>query len=150
MNVAREAAKYSFPGITHISEDILTINKLFVYGTYNHTKIVSMIRKYHYHKLQTNHWHREEEPHNNHETPGRQTKQATSSLVPIEMIAKLEWIQSNAQQIIEQLQNPTINSKSTTTVHVCKKCFLFSVLLARLARVFFVSIRPLEVGVSCL
>ena len=27
----------------------------------------SMIRKYH--KLQTNPWHREEEPHNNHETP---------------------------------------------------------------------------------
>ena len=31
-----------------------------------------MIRKYHNHKLQTNPWHREEEPHNNHETPGRQ------------------------------------------------------------------------------
>ena len=29
-----------------------------------------MIRKYHDHKLQTNPWHREEEPHNNHETPG--------------------------------------------------------------------------------
>ena len=35
-----------------------------------------MIRKYHNHKLQTNHWHREEEPLNNHETPGRQTKQS--------------------------------------------------------------------------
>ena len=33
------------------------------------TKIVSMIRKYHNHKLQTNPWHREEEPHNSHETP---------------------------------------------------------------------------------
>ena len=32
-----------------------------------------MIRKYHNHKLQTKPWHREEEPHNNHETPGRQT-----------------------------------------------------------------------------
>ena len=32
-------------------------------------KIVSMIRKYHNHKLQKNPWHREEEPHNNHETP---------------------------------------------------------------------------------
>ena len=40
------------------------------------TKIVSMIRKYHNHKLQTNPWHREEEPHNNHETPGRQIKQS--------------------------------------------------------------------------
>ena len=44
---------------------------------------------------------------------------ATSSLFPIEMIAKLEWTQSNAQQNIEQLQNPsmaeTINNESTTT-----------------------------------
>ena len=49
------------------------------------------------------------------------TKQikATSSLLPIKMIAKLEWTQSNAQQNIEQLQNPTmgvtINNGSTTT-----------------------------------
>ena len=43
---------------------------------------------------------------------------ATSSLFLIKMIAKLEWTQSNAQQNIEQLQNPTmgvtINSESTT------------------------------------
>ena len=32
-----------------------------------------MIRKYYNHTLQTNPWHREEEPHNNHEVPGRQT-----------------------------------------------------------------------------
>ena len=35
------------------------------------------------------------------------------------MIAKLEWTQSNAQQNIEQLQNPTmgetINNELTTT-----------------------------------
>ena len=35
-----------------------------------------MIRKYHNHKLQTNPWHREKEPQNNHETPGRQSKQS--------------------------------------------------------------------------
>ena len=35
-----------------------------------------MIRKYHNLKLQTNPWHREDEPHNNHQTPGRQTKQS--------------------------------------------------------------------------
>ena len=44
---------------------------------------------------------------------------ATSSLFPIKIIAKLEWTQSNAQQNIEQLQNPTmgatINNESTTT-----------------------------------
>ena len=39
-------------------------------------KIVSMIRKYHNHKLQTTPWHREEEPLNHHETPGRQIKQS--------------------------------------------------------------------------
>ena len=61
--------------------------------------------------------------------PGRATQQseryqedkqskATSSLFPIEMIAKLEWTQNNAQPNIEQLQNPTmgvINSNRTTT-----------------------------------
>ena len=81
-------------------------------------KIVSMIRKYHKHKLQTNPWYREEDPHNIDDTPGRQSK-ATSSLFPIKMIAKLEWTQSNAQQNIERLQNPTmgvlINNESTTT-----------------------------------
>ena len=35
-----------------------------------------MIKKYHNHKLHTNPWHREEEPHYNHETRGRQTKQS--------------------------------------------------------------------------
>ena len=38
------------------------------------SKIVSMIRKYHNHKPKTNPWHHEEEPHNHHESPGRQTK----------------------------------------------------------------------------
>ena len=41
-----------------------------------------MIRKYHNHKLLTNPWHREEEPHNNHETPGRQTKQSNQLSLP--------------------------------------------------------------------
>ena len=44
---------------------------------------------------------------------------ATNSLFPIKMIAKLEWTQRNAQQNIEQLQNPTmevtINNEPTTT-----------------------------------
>ena len=35
-----------------------------------------MIRKYHDDKLQINQRHREEEPHNNHETSGRKTKQS--------------------------------------------------------------------------
>ena len=64
-----------------------------------------MIRKYHNHKLQTNPWHREEEPHNNHEAPGRHTKQSNQLSLSL--------------QNIDQLQNPTmgvtINNKSTTT-----------------------------------
>ena len=46
---------------------------------------------YHNHKLQTNGWHHEEEPHNNHETPGRQQNKATSSLFSIKLIEILEW-----------------------------------------------------------
>ena len=42
-----------------------------------------MIRKYNNHKLQTNPWHRKEEPHNNHETPGRQTKPSNQLSLPI-------------------------------------------------------------------
>ena len=41
-----------------------------------------MIRKYHNHKLQTNPWHRAEEPHTNHETPGKQTKQSNQLSLP--------------------------------------------------------------------
>ena len=35
-------------------------------------------------------------------------RKATRSLFPIELIAKLEWLQRNAQHNIEQLQNPTM------------------------------------------
>ena len=41
-----------------------------------------MIRKYHNYKLQTNPWDREEEPNNNHETPGRQTRQSNQLSFP--------------------------------------------------------------------
>ena len=45
-------------------------------------KIVSMIRNYTYHKPQTTPWHREEEPSNHHETPGRQIKQSNQLSLP--------------------------------------------------------------------
>ena len=58
-------------------------------------------------------YNHEEEPHHNYETPERQTKQS-------KMIAKLERTQSNEQQNIEQLQNPTmgvtINNNRTTAL----------------------------------
>ena len=53
-----------------------------------------MIRKYHNHKLQTNPWQRKEEPHNNHETPGRQTKQSDQLSLPHQDDCKT----SNVQQ----------------------------------------------------
>ena len=61
--------------IDHLFLWALTICKL-------QPKIVSMIRKYHNHKLQTKPWHREEEPHNNHVTPGRQTKLSDQLSLP--------------------------------------------------------------------
>ena len=45
-------------------------------------KIVSMIRKYHNHKPQTTLWHREEEPLNHHDSPGRQIKQSNQLSLP--------------------------------------------------------------------
>ena len=41
-----------------------------------------MITKYYNHKLKTNPWQHEEEPHNNHKTPGRQTKQSNQLSLP--------------------------------------------------------------------
>ena len=49
----------------------------------------------------------------------------TSSIFPIEMIAKLECSSNNTQENIEQLQNPTmgvtINNESTTTKRTAAK-----------------------------
>ena len=45
-----------------------------------------MIRKYHNHKPKTNPWHREEEPHNHHETPERQTKQSNQLSLQIQIV----------------------------------------------------------------
>ena len=108
--------KYS---INYHPHDVKTHFRYCMHAGYI-SKIVSMVRKYHNNKLQTNPWLREEEPHNNHETPGRQTKQSNQlSLFSIKIIAKLEWTYSNVHQNIEQLQTPTmgvtIKNKSTTT-----------------------------------
>ena len=46
------------------------------------SKIGSMIRKYHNHKLQTNPWHCEEEQYNTHKTPERQAKQSNQLSLP--------------------------------------------------------------------
>ena len=78
-----------------------------------------MIRKFHSHKLQTNPWHQEVEPHNNHETPGRQTKQSNQPSLPNQDECKTKIDVKQRTKNIEQLQNPTmgvtINNESTTT-----------------------------------
>ena len=78
-----------------------------------------MIRKYHNHKPQTTPWHREEEPPNHHETPGRQIKQSIQLSLPHQDDCNTRMDISNVQQKREQLQTPTmgvtINKKSTTT-----------------------------------
>ena len=43
---------------------------------------MSMIRKYQNHKPQPTLWHREEEPLNHHETPGRQIKRRNQLSLP--------------------------------------------------------------------
>ena len=45
-------------------------------------KVSEYARKHHNNKLQTNPWHREEKPHNNHETPGSKTKQSNQLSLP--------------------------------------------------------------------
>ena len=81
-----------------------------------------MIRKYHNHKPQTTPWHREEEPLNHHETPGRQIKlsKATSSLsLPHRDDCNTRMDIRETYNKTEQLQTPTmgvtINDKTTTT-----------------------------------
>ena len=61
-------------GTSYEKEKAITANgfsKNYAGNTFGmYLKIVSMIRIYHNHKLQTNIWHREEEPKNNHKIPG--------------------------------------------------------------------------------
>ena len=76
---------------------------------------IKVERKYHNHKLQTN------QTATQQSRDTRKTNKAKqSTLFIIKIIAKPECSQSNAQQNIEQLQNPTLgvtlNNESTTTV----------------------------------
>ena len=56
--------------------NIIYLHSLFLLAVYALVwlKDSANIVSDHNHKPQTNPWHREEEPHNHHETPGRQTK----------------------------------------------------------------------------
>ena len=59
-----------------------------------------MIRKYHNHKLQTTPWHREEDPLNHHETPGRQIKQSNQLSLPHQNLAEaLSWFKEHGLKL---------------------------------------------------
>ena len=80
-----------------------------------------MIRKYHNHKLQTNPWHREEEPHNNHETPGRQTKQSNQLSLPHQDDCKNQNERATKHRTITESHNGSnnqqrINNNRTTAL----------------------------------
>ena len=74
-----------------------------------------MIRIYHNHKLQTNPWHGEEEPHNNHETLRRQTKQNNHFSLPHQddCVTRMDInnLQPNTEQLQTHTMGVTINSK---------------------------------------
>ena len=79
-----------------------------------------MVRKYHNHKLQTNTWYHEAEPHKNNETLGRETTQGNQLSLPNQDDCKIRIVKKcHIQQNTEQIQTPTmgvtINNKSTTT-----------------------------------
>ena len=72
---------------TRVKHGFVTVIKngafyIRLYSYIKFSKIVSKIRKYHNHKPQTTPWHREEEPINHHETPGRQIKQSNHLSLP--------------------------------------------------------------------
>ena len=82
---------------------------------------MSMIRKYHNHKLQTNPWHREEEPHKNHETPGRQTKQSNPLSLPHRKTRMDTKYRTTKHRTITETHNGSnnqqrINSNRTTAL----------------------------------
>ena len=82
-------------------------------NSYMLKKHMSMIRKYHNHTLQTNPRHREEAPHKNQKTPGRQTKQKNQLSFPIKMFAKLEKTQSNSEKKWIKHKTPQRKQQST-------------------------------------
>ena len=78
-----------------------------------------MIRKYPKHKPQTNLWRCEEELHNNHKTPGKQTKRSNQLFLPYQDDCQTRMDIKQHTANIEQLQNrkigATVNYESTTT-----------------------------------
>ena len=69
--------------IHHNFEELWSIHTRYIRMQLPYTKIVNEYdQEYHNHKLQTTPWHREEEPLNHNETPGRQIKQINQLSLP--------------------------------------------------------------------
>ena len=62
-------------------------------------------------------WHREEEPLNHHETPGRQIKQSNQLSLPHQDDCNTRMDIKNVQQNIEQLQTPTMGVTTNKKVN---------------------------------
>ena len=98
-------------------------NTLKYFDHISNKKIESMIRKYHSHKLQTNPRYREEESHNNHETPGRQKKQSNQLSLPHQNDCKARMntkLKNNKHRTIPESYNwssnqQRINNNNRTT-----------------------------------
>ena len=63
-----------------------------------------------------------EEPHINHETPGSQTEKGNqlSLFFPIEMISKLQWTQSHAQQTIKTITESHNGTNNQQRINICR------------------------------
>ena len=70
--------------LTYFVTLVSPFNSICTIATNKQSKIVSMIRNYHNHTLQTNHLHREEETQNtnSHKAPGRQLKYSNQLSLP--------------------------------------------------------------------
>ena len=77
-----------------------------------------MIRKYHNHKPQTNPWHREEEPLNHHETPGRQIKLKTGQKLLLVIIDGCLATRQNGL-ICHTWYNKTITMATRISIYTC-------------------------------
>ena len=62
--------------------------------------------------MQTNPWHREEDPHNNHEPPGRQTKQSNQLSLAHQDDCKTRRDIKQRTKNIEQLQLTITDSRN--------------------------------------
>ena len=106
-----------FPGHAHLPFSLHA-------GGINKKINVSMIRKYHNHKLQTNPWHGEEEPQNTHETSGRETKQSNQLSLSHQDDCKTRMdtkLRTTKQRTIKESHNwsnnqQPINNNRTTTL----------------------------------